>query len=87
MDLDGEELHVRRTVIRRRVTGEDGKWRQTPGFGKSKTDKSRRGLALPAATVEALASHRDRQATERKAAGVRWQNFDLVFPTPYRHAH
>ena len=45
----------------------------------TKTNKSRRRVALDGATVEVLRAHRERQAVERKAAGSAWQETGLVF--------
>lgn len=46
-----------------------------------KNDSSRRLLPLPPECVDALQAHRARQAAERLAAGSRWQDHDLVFPS------
>ncbi|WP_328956059.1 site-specific integrase [Kitasatospora purpeofusca] len=52
-----------------------------------KTLSSERTLPLPAPVLAALVAHRERQAVERAAAGMDWQENDLVFPsrigTPY----
>jgi integrase len=49
--------------------------------GDTKTEKSRRTLALPQNAVTALREHRKRQATARLAAGALWQDSGLVFTT------
>ncbi len=54
-------------------------WRSVRAGGDTKTEKSRRTLALPKRCVDALLSHRERQAVSRKAAGERWKDRDLVF--------
>jgi integrase len=41
---------------------------------------SRRQVLLVAVAVEALKLHRDRQDEERRRAGDRWEDNDLVFP-------
>ena len=46
-----------------------------------KTEKSRRGVALPEFVVNALKQHRKRQLEARLQAGSRWQENDLVFPS------
>jgi integrase len=46
---------------------------------ETKTDRSRRTLALPAPLVAALRAHRIQQLEERLAAGSRWQDSGLVF--------
>lgn len=46
-----------------------------------KTRRSRRSLAMPATIVEALRTHRERQNEERRSAGDRWTETDLVFAT------
>jgi integrase len=45
----------------------------------TKTEKSRRTLALPQSVVAALREHRKRQAEARLAAGPLWQDTGLVF--------
>jgi site-specific recombinase XerD len=47
----------------------------------ARTEKSRRTLALPEMAVTALRVHRERQAGDQAAAGLRWSDRDLVFPT------
>ena len=47
--------------------------------GETKTRTSRRGLALPAAAVEALRWHRQGQERARGIAGGLWKDNDLVF--------
>jgi integrase len=56
----------------------DGKTRLV----EPKTPRSRRTLALPASIVRALKEHRDRQQSEREAAGDKWTETGLVFTTP-----
>jgi integrase len=56
-------------------------WRSVRSHGDTKTDKSRRTLALPEMAVTALWAHRTRQAGDRAAAGLTWTDRDLVFPT------
>jgi integrase len=56
-------------------------WRSVRTGGDTKTRKSRRSLALPQRAVDALRAHRTAQDAARQAAGKRWQDHDLVFPT------
>jgi len=56
-------------------------WRSVRSHGDTKTEKSRRTLALPEMAVTALRDHRTRQAGDRTAAGLTWSDRDLVFPT------
>jgi integrase len=56
-------------------------WRSVREGGDTKTEKSRRTLALPERCIEALRKHRALQAAERLAAGERWQETGLVFTT------
>ncbi len=48
-------------------------------FTETKTDRSRRMIALPAPLVAALRMHRVRQLQERLTAGSRWRDTGLVF--------
>jgi integrase len=54
-------------------------WRSVRTNGDTKTGRSRRTLALPAAAVQALRAWSDSQAGERLAAGDDWQDTGLVF--------
>jgi integrase len=56
-------------------------WRSVRVHGETKTERSRRTLALPQLAVEALRALRDSQADERLLAGQRWQDTGLVFTT------
>ena len=54
-------------------------WRSDRAGGDSKTPRSRRTLALARRCVAALRDHRARQAADRLAAGLLWQDHNLVF--------
>jgi integrase len=56
-------------------------WRSVRAHGDTKTEKSRRTLALPQMAVTALRDHRERQLADRAAAGELWQERGLVFTT------
>ena len=56
-------------------------WRSVRAGGETKTRKSRRSLALPQRAVTALRAQREAVNALREAAGTRWQDHDLVFPT------
>ena len=58
-------------------------WRSVRAHGETKTERSRRTLALPSAAVQALRAWTDCQAGERLAAGEKWQDTGLVFTTCY----
>ena len=64
-------------TIRGQLQRVDGKLQIVP----TKTSRSRRTIALPAVTLNALRRHRVRQLEERTAAGGRWQEYDFVFTT------
>ena len=73
VDLDAAVLRVRRASQR------------IPHHGtqlvETKTARSRRTLAMPPIVIHALRAHRARQVVERLAAGDRWVDLDLVFPS------
>ena len=54
-------------------------WRSDRYGGDTKTEKSRRTLALPQRCVEALRQQMERQEKERLRAGELWQEHGLVF--------
>jgi integrase len=56
-------------------------WRSVRVHGETKTERSRRTLALPQMAVEALHALLESQADERLPAGERWQDGGLVFTT------
>ena len=56
-------------------------WRSVRAHGDTKTEKSRRTLALPRMAVDALRLHRQRQDQDRCIAGERWEDQGLVFAT------
>ena len=54
-------------------------WRSVRAHGDTKTERSRRTLALPAVAVHTLRAWADSQAGEQLAAGRSWQDTGLVF--------
>jgi integrase len=54
-------------------------WRSVRAHGETKTERSRRTLALPRIAVDALRAWQDCQAGERHTAGHDWQDTGLVF--------
>lgn len=62
------------------VTQQAQRYDGTIHLDPPKTDESRAPVPLPAAVVEALTAHRDRQRFE--AAGDGWRDQGLVFPSP-----
>ncbi len=54
-------------------------WRSDRHGGDTKTEKSRRTLALPQRCVEALRQHRKLQNIDQLRAGELWQDHGLVF--------
>jgi integrase len=54
-------------------------WRSERHGGDTKTEKSRRTLALPYRCVEALRQHMQQQESDRLLAGELWQEHGLVF--------
>jgi integrase len=72
VDLDGATVRVLRTLTRK---GKGGSY----GLGEPKTKKSRRTVRLTQRAVEALRSHRARQAEEKLRVGSLYQDQSLVF--------
>lgn len=58
-------------------------WRSVRAHGDTKTQRSRRTLAMPKRCVDALQVHRERQNAIRHAAGAKWRDMDLVFCTRF----
>jgi integrase len=56
-------------------------WRSVRLHGETKTERSRRTLALPQLAVNALRTLLESQEEERLLAGARWQDTGLVFAT------
>jgi integrase len=58
-------------------------WHSVRAGGDTKTRKSLRTLALPKRCVDAFRDHRRQQEHDRTAAGVLWEENNLVFTTLY----
>jgi site-specific recombinase XerD len=54
-------------------------WRSVRTHGDTKTERSKRTLAMPEFIADTLREHQARQEAERIRAGARWQEHDLVF--------
>ena len=61
-------------------------WRSGREGGDTKTEKSRRTLALPRRCAEALRQQHDQQGRDRQMAGDLWQEHGLVFASTVGHA-
>jgi integrase len=74
-DVDWETgtIHVRRSLSWPRYGN--------PELLPPKSAASRRAITVDATTLAILREHRERQEREREAAGVAWQNLNLVFCT------
>jgi integrase len=73
LDLEREEVHVRRALQRLKGRGNVEV--------ELKTELSRRNLALPPVVSEALSGHRERQDAQRELAGASWTETGYVFTT------
>ena len=73
VDLDGDP------AARPPVPPHIAIWRSVRAHGETKTERSRRTLALPQVAVQALRAWAGSQAGERLAAGQGWQDTGLVF--------
>jgi integrase len=73
VDLDGDP------AARTPVPPNIAVWRSVRQHGDTKTEKSRRTLALPQSAVASLREHRKWQAEARLAARPLWQDTGLVF--------
>jgi integrase len=78
VDLDGRALRVSQSVQRLSTGAKEGRKSELRATD-TKTDGSRRTIALPDSVVRALRTHRARQAQDRLAAGLSWMDQDLVF--------
>lgn len=79
VDLDGRTLRVNQS-IQRLLTGADSGPKSSLQATETKTDGSRRTIALPDSVVRALRLQRARQAQQRLAAGLSWDSrHDLIF--------
>jgi integrase len=79
IDFDGRALRVNQSVQRLSTgSAEKGKKSELRAT-ETKTDGSRRTIALPDSVVRGLKAHRARQAEARLAAGASSQDGDLVF--------
>ena len=82
VDFDAGTLTIRHQLQRVKVKDEQtGTRKGVFMLVEPKTEQSRSTIPLPRTVVESLRQHRTRQLEERLAAGSRWQERDLVFPT------
>ena len=79
IDFDGRAIRVNRSMQRLSTGSSDKGKRSELQATETKTDGSRRTIALPDSVVRALRWHRARQAQDRLAAGMSWKDQDLVF--------
>jgi integrase len=78
VDLERRALRVSQSM-QRIATGPDSGKKSELRATETKTDGSRRTIALPDSVVRALKAHRVRQLQDRLAAGLSWQDTGLVF--------
>jgi len=78
IDFDGRAIRVNQSVQRLSTGSDEGKKSELRAT-ETKTDGSRRTIALPDSVVRSLRAHRARQAQDRLAAGMSWKDQDLVF--------
>jgi integrase len=80
VDFDANALSVRRSLSR----GDSSRLIER----EPKTQAGRRRIALSAETIESLRRHRVRQLEYRLAAGIAYEDGDLVFVNPFgKHIH
>jgi len=70
VDLEDSTVSVTRSLARHK-----DEWH----FDEPKTAKSRRRIKIAPSVLQALRVHKSRQAAQRLKAGIKYQNFDLVF--------
>jgi integrase len=81
VDLEKRTLHISQS-LQRLLTGSDVNGKKSAlQATETKTDGSRRSLALPDSVIRALKARRVKQAEERLAAGAEWKDCGLVFTT------
>jgi len=73
VDMDARLVNVRHTL---------GVRNRGPMFAEPKTTKARRLVPLPQIAVDALTMQRAQLGLQRAAAGDRWNDLDVVFPSP-----
>jgi integrase len=78
IDFDGRAIRVNQSV-QRLSTGSDKGKKSELRATETKTDGSRRTIALPDSVVRALRMHRARRAQDRLSAGMSWKDQNLVF--------
>jgi integrase len=74
VNLEAGSIHVCRQIMRTRAGFV---------FSDPKTAKGRRTIVLPDLAVVTLRDHRQAQIAKRLAAGLDWEDYDLVFPNAF----
>jgi integrase len=80
--LRWEHVHFGDPAARPPAPASAAVWRSVRAHGDTKTEKSRRTLGLPQMAVNALRTHKMRQAEEWLAVGGQLSDHDLVFSAP-----
>jgi integrase len=75
IDLDAGRLTVQRALHQQNEAG--------LVLIMPKTARSRRMILLSQRAIDALKAHRDRQTFQRRKAGNKWQDLDVVFAGPF----
>lgn len=78
LDWDDFDSDQRTLEVRRALQRQTGKGLV---FVETKTEKSRRTVALPEFTAEALVQHKARQDEHRRLLGPNWRGINLIFCT------
>ncbi len=82
VSLENRTLRISQSLQRLRTDSEERGKKTQLRATETKSDGSRRSIALPDSVVKVLKSHRARQAEERLAAGTEWlDTMGLVFTT------
>jgi integrase len=79
IDFDGRAIRVNQSMQRLSTGSSDKGKKSELQSTETKTNGSRRTIALPDSVVRALRAHRARQAQARLVAGILWTDQDLVF--------
>lgn len=79
IDFDGRAIRVNQSMQRLSTGSTEKGNKSVLQATETKTDGSRRTIALPDSVVRALRAHRACQAQDRLVAGMLWKDQDLVF--------
>ncbi|MDO8879992.1 MAG: site-specific integrase [Coriobacteriia bacterium] len=78
VDLSADTIHIARTLVEDKTSGDDWYYFTSPKSGRTRT------IELDPETVARLKAHKKTVAEQRLKVGAAWRTLDLVFPNVWQ---